>query len=136
MPTHAITSRAVCVAMTTYATTGDATAPESASVLQAHFEQLWTASGAPPLRGYETVLVPMLAAADRPLLNRLTSVDFSDPVSVTVGAAAIRQWRLKIATTKVRPSDARPETSTRQAPAAEGPSSAAGTGPDPLRRTA
>jgi hypothetical protein len=103
MPTHAITSRAVCVAMTTYAT-----APESASVLQAHFEQLWTASGTPPLRGYEAVLVPMLAAADRPLFNRLTSVDFSDPASVEAGAEVIRQWRLKIATTKVRPSDARP----------------------------
>lgn len=122
--------------MTTHATTRDTTAPVSASVLQAHFEQLWTASGAPPLRGYETVLVSMLAAADRPLFRRLTSVDFSDPVSVEAGAEAIRQWRLKVVTTKARPSDSPREKSTRQAPTTEAPSPAAGTAHDPLRRTA
>ncbi len=85
---------AVFVAMTTYATTREAPAPGSPSAFQAHFEQLWKASEAAPLRGYENVLVAMLAAADRRLYAELTSVDFSDPVSVEAGVEATRQWRL------------------------------------------
>jgi hypothetical protein len=131
MPTHAITVPAVCVAMTIHATTRDATTPKSASVLLCHFEQLWTASGAAPLCGYEKVLVAMLAAADRPLYARLTSVDFSDPVSVEGGANAIRQWRCKVATTKVGRSDARPQTSTSQARTVSDPSSVVCAGHDP-----
>jgi len=120
----------------TYATTPDATTVESAGVLQAHFEQLWTASGAAPLRGYETVLVAMLAAADRPLYARLTSVDFSDPVSVEAGVEAIRQWRSKVAATKIGRSDARPHTSAGRTRTASDTSSDVTAGRDPLRKTA
>jgi hypothetical protein len=126
---------AVFVAMTTYPTIREATAPGSPSAFQAHFEQLWNASGAAPLRGYENVLVAMLAAADRPLYAELTSVDFFDPVSVEAGVETIRQWRLRLTTPKGPATDARPHTSSGRAETAA-TSSAACARPAPLRKTA
>jgi hypothetical protein len=95
-PAHVFTVVVVCVAMTAYATTQDDTAVDRPNALQARFEQLWNASGAVPLSGYEKVFVAMLAAAERPLYAQLLSVDFADPASVEAGADAIRQWRRKV----------------------------------------
>ena len=54
--------------------------------------RLWLIAGFPPLSGYGTVLLAVAVAADHPLADTVTSVDFNQPGSVDDAVEVLAAW--------------------------------------------
>ncbi len=71
--------------------------PRTTTAAVRTFGHLWALSGARALVGYEATLLAILARADLPLYEHLTTVNLDDPLAVIDAVEAIRGWRRALA---------------------------------------